>query len=209
MTRTVDRSARRRAVGAALLRLVARAGLEAVSVRTVAAEAGCSPGAVQKYFATKDEMLAFAFDLAAERAAERLEAVDPRGPLHEVVERWIVATLPLDDARRSEARIWLEFLARAASHAPFARAQAEIDVAVRAALAGHLEEAQRSGALDRDVDAHAAAHALVAISDGLAAQLLYSEAGSTDPADEGEKALVALATTIRRLLPPPHSPQRS
>src|SRR5690606_7507379 len=50
MPRHVDRSERRTAVGHALMRIVARDGMEAVSVRSVAAEAGMSVGAVQRYF---------------------------------------------------------------------------------------------------------------------------------------------------------------
>lgn len=65
MPKTVDRDEQRRQIGAAVLRLASEQGLDEVSVRTVAAASGRSPGAVQKYFRTKDEMLAFAAELAA------------------------------------------------------------------------------------------------------------------------------------------------
>lgn len=74
----VDRESARREIAGALLTVLAERGIDAVSVRTVATAAGRSPGAVQKYFATKDEMLAAALDLYVERSAARIAAV-PRG----------------------------------------------------------------------------------------------------------------------------------
>lgn len=69
MPKKVDRHERRTLIADALMRVAARQGLEAVSLRHVAAEAGVSPGMVQHYFRTKDEMMAFA--MAVVRSATR------------------------------------------------------------------------------------------------------------------------------------------
>jgi AcrR family transcriptional regulator len=49
-------------------------GLEAVSLRDVAAQAGVSMGAVQHYFASKDQMLLFALSHMRDRVLARMHA---------------------------------------------------------------------------------------------------------------------------------------
>ena len=58
-----------------VLGITATGGLDQVSVREVAGAAGVSIGTVQHYFATKDEMLVFAFRQVVERTRAR------RGPV--------------------------------------------------------------------------------------------------------------------------------
>ena len=186
---------RRQQVGEAVLRLAAREGLDGVSVRKVAAEAGCSPGAVQKYFATRDAMLFFALELAGERTWQRLSRVEVSGPLRDVVHAWLLATLPLDDERRAEARVWLEFAARASSSPAFATVLAEADATVRRTLSHFLQAAGDAGALLPGLPGDAVAHLLVALCDGLAVQLLY------DP-DQAPAALHALDAALTVMLPP-------
>jgi AcrR family transcriptional regulator len=59
-------------MGEAVLRLIATRGLEAASLRNVAAEAGVSMGTVQHYFTSKQEMLDFAQRYNYERATVRI-----------------------------------------------------------------------------------------------------------------------------------------
>lgn len=95
-----------------LWRLVLREGVEAASVRRVAAEAGWSTGSLRHYFETQSELLAFAMELVVQRVTARVAALprdpDPRalatGLLHEV--------LPLDPERHAEMQVWLAFTAR-------------------------------------------------------------------------------------------------
>ena len=53
----VDHDERRARLTEVLLDVVAEGGLEAATIRTVAAAAGVSIGTVQHYFKTKDDML--------------------------------------------------------------------------------------------------------------------------------------------------------
>ena len=59
----------------ALMRLVVDGGLEAVSVRTVAKEAGVSVGAVQYHFKTKDDLLYAAYERVIDQVALRAQAI--------------------------------------------------------------------------------------------------------------------------------------
>jgi AcrR family transcriptional regulator len=119
--RKVDHQERRTLIADALMRVAAERGLEAVSLRHVAAEAGVSAGMVQHYFATKDEMMAFAMAVVRDRsrirvaeAIARLGAAPP--PPRLLMRAFITAVLPLDEQSGDDARVALAFLAYAAVH---------------------------------------------------------------------------------------------
>lgn len=161
---------RRAAVLDALLRTVAERGLDHASVREVAAAAGVSIGTVQHYFPTKDEMLADAFAEVVRRVRARLEAAE-RGPdVRRNLSVVLRELLPLDEQRRRETRVMVAFAARATTSPTLADIQ-------RAAL-GELHEAiARHFALAWGIKATAAhcqraAHAVIALADGLALHAL-------------------------------------
>jgi TetR/AcrR family transcriptional regulator, transcriptional repressor of bet genes len=171
MPKVVDHEERRAELGAAVWRLASREGLEAVTVRRVADEAGWSTGAVVHYFSDKEELLLFAFRTVADRVGRRLAAAEERTdePL-ELARTWLVQGLPLDAERRAEVRVWFAFLGLALARPAFARAQRLTYRAWRRRVADLLDEAQRRGQVRADVDCAAAAAALVAVVDGLAIQ---------------------------------------
>ncbi|MFI7576921.1 TetR/AcrR family transcriptional regulator [Micromonospora sp. NPDC049497] len=115
MPKKVDRQERRTLIADALMRVAAQQGLEAVSLRHVAAAAGVSAGMVQHYFRTKDEMMAFALSVVRDRSQARItEALAALGenPPPRLLLRTIIATLlPLDDQSRDDGRVALAFLA--------------------------------------------------------------------------------------------------
>ncbi|MDN0194113.1 TetR/AcrR family transcriptional regulator [Streptomyces sp. S.PNR 29] len=168
MPRTVDREEQRRQIGTALLELASERGLDEVSVRTVAAASGRSPGAVQKYFSTKEEMLAFAAELAGERIERRMADVNTTLPLRQALRELILTTLPLDAERRADATAQLAFAVHAAHHPRLAAIRRQVDQDVRQALASWLESAGHSA------DAGVIADAVIALSDGLALRMLYT-----------------------------------
>lgn len=67
-------AARRRALTAAVVRLIGRGGIAAVDHRAVAAEAGVPLGSTTYYFASKAEMIATALESVADGEVERLRA---------------------------------------------------------------------------------------------------------------------------------------
>ncbi|WP_030953810.1 TetR/AcrR family transcriptional regulator [Streptomyces sp. NRRL S-481] len=188
MPKTVDREEQRRQIGAALLHLVSERGLDEVSVRTVAAATGRSPGAVQKYFRTKDEMLTFAAELAGERVERRMAGVDTALPPRQALRELILTTLPVDADRRAEATAQLAFAVHAAHHPRLAAIRRQVDRDVREALAAWLESAGHG------TDAAAVADAVIALSDGLALRMLYAPR-------EQEQLLVALERALDALVP--------
>ena len=93
MPKIVDHEERRAELCAAVWRLASREGLEAVTVRGVAEEAGWSTGAVVHYFADKEDLLLSAFQTVADRVSRRLETLEARTtePL-ELARAWLVET---------------------------------------------------------------------------------------------------------------------
>ncbi|MEU2658536.1 TetR/AcrR family transcriptional regulator [Streptomyces sp. NPDC007325] len=188
MPRTVDRSEQRRQIGTALLRLAGEEGLDQVSVRTVAAASGRSPGAVQKYFRTKEDLLLFASELAGERIEHRMGTLDPALPPRRALRELILTTLPLDEERRAETAAQLAFAVHAAHHPRLAEVRRRIDRELRDALA--LRLASLGSPLPE-----ATADAVIAVSDGLALRMLYSPA-------EAPALLAALDRALDALTPP-------
>ncbi len=105
---------RRRAVAEATTRLIAQKGLDRVSVRDIAVEAGYSTHVVSHYFENKKELLLFTLREVSQRSVDRLKMAIEDG---EDVARCLETFLPLDSARIIDARLWLTFWT-AALHDP-------------------------------------------------------------------------------------------
>jgi AcrR family transcriptional regulator len=174
MPKIVDHDARRAELAEAVWRLASTEGLEAVTLRAVAAEAGWSTGALVHYFADKEALLLFAFRLVAERVGRRVAAAAEREPDPlELVRRTLTEGLPLDAERRTETRLWFSFLGLALTRPALAKAQRLAYRAWRGHVAQLLREAQRAGRLDPELDSEREAAALVALVDGLAVQATF------------------------------------
>ena len=135
MPKRVDPGERRRLIADALMRVASSRGLEAVSLRHVADEAGATAGMVQHYFRTKDEMMLFALDVVGERAEARIgAAVAALGPApapRVLLRTMLLEILPLDDARRVDGRVALAFLAYSAVRPSAAAAQRQGAIGLR------------------------------------------------------------------------------
>jgi AcrR family transcriptional regulator len=112
MPKVVDRERRREELAAALWRLVEREGIEAASLRRVAAEAGWSTGSLRHYFATHSELLAFAMELVVQRVTDRVGRLSPSPDPRETAAIVLHEVLPLDAERHAEMQVWLAFTAR-------------------------------------------------------------------------------------------------
>ena len=114
MPKQVDHDERRREIASAVWRIAASRGLEDVSVRQVAAEAGVSARLVQYYFGTRDELLLKALAILNEdaeaRARERVGAAEP-GP-KAVLRAMLLEMLPLDEARRTRYLVYVAYFVR-------------------------------------------------------------------------------------------------
>jgi AcrR family transcriptional regulator len=170
----VDHHARRSLLADALMRVAARRGLDDISLRHVAAEAGVTAGMVQHYFRTKDEMMVFAIGVVRERVEQRL-AADPlpsgAGPRRSV-EALLVQLLPLDEERELEAHVGLAFQAYTAVKPEIAEHLRADTTGMRAALAGQIREAQQCQHTPPAVAPDLAGTALLSLVEGLVLHVL-------------------------------------
>jgi TetR/AcrR family transcriptional regulator, transcriptional repressor of bet genes len=174
MPKVVDHEERRAELAAAVWRLASREGLEAITVRRVAEEAGWSTGALVHYFSDKEQLLLFAFTTGADRVGRRLAKLDEheKDPLARARAQ-LLEGLPLDPDRQDEVRVWFSFLGLALTRPALARAQRVAYRAWRDRIRDRLHEAQEAGQIRADVDCLAEAAALVGLVDGLAVQATF------------------------------------
>jgi AcrR family transcriptional regulator len=163
---------RRAQIADAVERLVAAKGLDGATVARTAAEAGVSVGLVQHYFASKDDMLRYAYTRVTERAMGRAERrareIDEhRGTIRQAVREGLRERLPLDEARRADWRVSFAFAARAVDRPDLAAVRNETEAAIRARLAEVIGNGMECGEVPADADVAADAAWLMATVDGL------------------------------------------
>lgn len=128
----MDAEARRSEVVEAVFRIIAVDGLERVSLREVADEAGLAVGSVRHYFAGSEELLTYSFATVVDRILFRLGEALPavlasaHGAVqqNEAVLTLLGELLPVDESRAVEACAWMAFK-NAARIRPFLAAEAD------------------------------------------------------------------------------------
>jgi len=179
MPKQVDHQMRRRLIAEALWRVTVRQGLEEVSLRHVATEAGVSMGLVQHYFAGKDEMLLFALDTlnqhVSHRVAARVAALpDPNDP-RALVRAVLLEMLPLDQERRDDAVVGFAFLAQAAVRPTIATTLQASFAQLQDFVSAELRRFQEAGESQVDLDPERETLTLLALLDGLTVQVLAGQ----------------------------------
>jgi AcrR family transcriptional regulator len=189
----VDHEERRRALTEALLRIASTRGLQAVSMREVAAEAGVSLRVVQYYFTDKRTLMASGLaELVARmdrRVRDRAAAIGSGLPPRTVFEVVLTSVLPTDEGSRLDQLAWTAYYAAGLTD-PEGTAGLTADGlrgpnALETYLTGVLRAAQEAGAADPDRDPRAEVVALLAMANGLTSGVL----GGQRSVDDAEAVL--------------------
>lgn len=176
MPKRVDHEQRRRHIAEAVWVIAATRGLEAATLRDVAAQAEVSMGMVQHYFGIKDELLRFACRHLVELAEEGMRTLvageaAPASP-RSVIRSLALQSLPLDDQQRAGAGVWYAFLVRAVHDPHLAACVREAWEGAHAVVTEELRAGQQAGEVSGAVDVGLAADALLGLVDGLVSHLL-------------------------------------
>ncbi|MET3861702.1 AcrR family transcriptional regulator [Dietzia sp. 2505] len=168
----IDRARRERELSEAVWRVVLRDGVAAVSVRTVAAEAGLSAGSLRHVFPTQAELLEVALELVQENVRERVLVIPNSVTGLDRALRIAAELLPLDSTRAAELQVQLSLVTLAFTQQQLRRVRDEADLAVRLACRQMIEfaagpELPPPPWLERETQVF---HALL---DGLAVHLLH------------------------------------
>jgi AcrR family transcriptional regulator len=183
---TVDHAERRRRIAEATAAVAAREGLDAATIRRIAAELGGPTKTVTYYFADKQELLLFTYEFLAqqyleEAAAGARDGADLLGAL--------TAMTATDERSRVRWRFYLAFGDRAARCTQFAELQRRNMDQALAHIGGLLSA---HGMAEADIeDASLLLNALV---QGISAQALADP--SRWPADRVRRVLSAQAERL-------------
>ncbi len=166
MPKIVDADQRRQELAEATARVIARAGVDAASMREIAAEAGWTTGTLVHYFANKHELLDFTLRASIERrSAQRSERVD-LSPA-EALRATLTGALPTDDDTRVHWIVTVALAGAAASDTALAATQREAYRDYRSYLIELL------AAMPLIDDEHVEAERLIGLVDGIALQALF------------------------------------
>jgi AcrR family transcriptional regulator len=114
MARTADRPAQETLLSRAVWDVLAHQGLERLTIRAVAAAAGCTTGLVMHRFPNRRALLLHARRLLHERTRARVESLEASSTTPQEALRAVLRQgLSLDDELRTESTVWVGFLAAA------------------------------------------------------------------------------------------------
>lgn len=145
MPKIVDHDRRRVELIEATYRTIARAGWDAATMAAIAAEAGYANGALKPYFASKDELLAAAFDHIYVQTGRRMAAATEGKQGLAALRAYCLEILPLDDVTLEEARIVIPFWQQALTTLELADRHQRAMKRWRRQLRRHLTQARDAG----------------------------------------------------------------
>jgi AcrR family transcriptional regulator len=193
--RLVDHDERRREITQAVWALLAAHGVDAVTFRTVAAQARVSVGRIQHYFAGRDQLVRHGcramVDAAAQAFGPEASGARAADPV-ETLRRLVVHSVATDEAFRIGASVWFAYLALSVGDPEIARIMAEAKQGEEDLAAHLIEAAQAAGRIRPDVDARGTARRLLAAADGLAARVLLGGLPAEAALDVLEQDVAAL-----------------
>ena len=180
MPRTADHDARRTQIIDAVRGLVASDGPEAATMSRIAASAGVSVGLVQHYYASKDVLLADAYDRTLQVQQGRIETLvaseeQARGRIEHMVLGALTQFLPLDHDRRDETILFDHFSSVALRQPSLREAWQRTDDVLLARLREAVVNAEECGEAREGVDPDDEARRLLAVTRGLARTLLLRD----------------------------------
>lgn len=180
MPKKVDHQQRRQQIIEGLIRLAAREGLHAVTMRAVAKESGVSLRLVQYYFDDKAQLMLAALEALEQRSqarwATRLDTLPQPTPLRAYLEALFAEALPTDAASRTFHRVWMSYAVLAMTDPAYATQPfVEGPNRLESQLVAALGAAQKNGELAADVDTTLEARRLLALIHGLGTSVLVGQ----------------------------------
>ncbi|MFD3446372.1 TetR/AcrR family transcriptional regulator [Microbacteriaceae bacterium 4G12] len=172
MPKLIDHDERNRQITEASLRVLERDGLEALSVRRVAEEAGIATASLRRAFPTQHALREHCLALIQERVASRIIGLTSAGrPWASDV---LAHLLPLDADRRLELVAQTQLGVLALTDPALRPAAARLTGGVARVCAAVIDALDAAGELAAGRDRQHEAHILHAVLDGAALHALWS-----------------------------------
>jgi len=174
MPKIVDHESQRVKFAEAAIRLIARAGLEGMTMRAVASEAGLSYGSLFHYFDSKDELLMHAVQHSTSLQTQRVNDYSSRYTGLKALEHLLCDDAIVSEASRDDSVVWLAFLYKAALMKSFTKMHSELIDGWFERIRQLLEDSRQAGEIRSDIDTKFEATAIWVYSVGIGQQgLLY------------------------------------
>jgi AcrR family transcriptional regulator len=174
MAKVVDAQEKRAHIVSAAWQVVTANGLDATTMRMIASAAGCTTGMVTHYFANKDEILETLVRQVSRRAEHRLTAGGATEPGIAGLRALIVESLPVDQERIAEWRVWLALWNKSLEGGPLSGEWARRDRRWIMHLRNAVDSAIENGDFSADTNLDVEVETLSALTFGLAIGALVS-----------------------------------
>ncbi|QSF54817.1 TetR/AcrR family transcriptional regulator [Brevundimonas fontaquae] len=180
MPKIVDHIERRAVIADGLVRVAGCRGLHAVTMRSVAAEAGVSLRLVQYYFETKAQLMHAALQRLEEQSNARWSArlAESKSPqsVRSILDALLTEALPMDERRKTFHLVWTSYAVLAMTEPelaeqPFVEGPNRLELQ----LANLLKQGQANGELPHELDNAFEAARLLAINHGLGTSVLVGQ----------------------------------
>ena len=199
----VKHSEKRQEILAAAARCIARDGFRGASTADICREAGISPGHLYHYFTSKEAILTDITAQGMERVAERFSALMKSDNAVSA----LIAEIgrhkdksKKDPEKKVHNRLMLEMLTEAGRNPAIAKIVQKNSAMLHSLLLDFIENGQRRGQIDPDLDARLAAAMLIGVIDGMRTLSIRF------PEVDIKSNLNMLQTLIARFLSPPPKP---
>lgn len=172
--------------------VIMRDGLEATSLRRIAREGGFSTGVLTHYFLDKDELITACFSWTITEWLDRVEEELLEAPTaEETLTRFVLISLPHDEPRHGEWRLWLNFVVTAAGKPQLAALLVDVDRRWEGLVEVCLQRCHEAGLLAPTIPLDQQSQILARLGDGLGLRALV-----TNDWTEARRQFVAALSAI-------------
>jgi AcrR family transcriptional regulator len=204
MPAIVSHAKRRNLIATVVKRIVAENGMESVTVRNVAREAGFSSTIVSHYFRNKHDLLTFTYGSIRTRAIQMIEEAFHRdADLLGCFE----TLLPINEENLADWQAWFGFWGKTTSDPGLAAERVANVEATNELFQRILKHAKRRGELPEDLDTAVHAKRIQMFINGLASFVVMNP--SAWPPSAQRAVLAAEIGTMKTMRVKPAAPRKS
>jgi len=167
MPKIVDHDLQREKFAEAAMSLIARHGLEGLTMRAVAAEAGLSYGSLFHYFESKDELLKHAIRHSTSQQTRRVNEYTCKYAGLTALEHLLCDDAIINESSRDAWMVWMTFQYKVALQASFAELHSELIDGWLGRITQLLKDAREAGEISESLDIEFEAMAVWAYSAGI------------------------------------------
>jgi AcrR family transcriptional regulator len=174
MPKIVDHQERRLAFAEAAYRVIARSGIDGLTVREIAKEAGFTTGALSHYFQSKDQVLIQAASYIGIVVRAQMQDSQQSHKGLKALRLVVHQALPMTPDLQGAWRVWLGLWQRSGQNREVGNLMQMRYFEWLDRVAMLVEGAQATGELAADIDAKLAAQTIVAAVDGIGARVMLA-----------------------------------